>query len=137
MRMPKRMIAGRYLLGPDFYRCSNTGTAPAILKSKALANYGRLGLARGFKFVVGSQIYIEEAISAVVRGRMPTGATWTSDSNQRKVRFFKTYKAAKVAFEKLVDEAVAVNRAEKMKHQNLMSKARAGDMQAVLDLANY
>ncbi|KKN66363.1 hypothetical protein LCGC14_0471840 [marine sediment metagenome] len=137
MNMPSRMTTGRYLVGPDFYGCSNTGMAPAILKSNALASYGRLGLARGLKFAVGPQVYIADAISDVVRGRMKKGATWTNNNGLHKVRLFKTYKAAKAYFEKLVAAAIATNVAEQVRHRELLRKAKAGDQQAVLDLANY
>ena len=135
MNMPSRMKTGRYIVGPDFYGCSNTGMAPAILKSKALANYGRLGLARGFKFAVGPMLFIEDAINNVVRGRMKKGAT--ANFGQHKVRLFKTYKAAKAYFEKLVAAAIATNVAEQVKHRELLRKAKAGDQQAVRDLADY
>ncbi len=138
MNMPSRMTTGRYIVGPDHYGCSNTGMAPAILKSNALASYGRLGLARGFKFAVGPQILIGEAISALVRGRMKKGATWKHGTiTMSRVRFFKTYKAAKAYFEKKVTEAIAVNVAEQVRHRELLRKAKAGDQQAVLDLADY
>lgn len=139
MNMPSRMTMGRYLVGPDHYGCSNTGLAPAILKSNALASSGRLdGLARGFKFAVGPQLFIGEAISAMVRGRMPKGGTWKHGTVVKSnVRFFKTYKAAKAYFEKLVAAAIATNVAEQVRHRELLRKAKAGDQQAVLDLADY
>jgi hypothetical protein len=137
MNMPSRMTMGRYIVGPDHYGCSNTGLAPAILKSNALASYGRLGLARGFKFAVGPQLLIAAAISNVVRGRMKKGATWTDSNGLHKVRLFKTYKAAKAYFEKLVAESIATNVAEQVRHRELLRKAKAGDQQAVLDLAEY
>ncbi len=137
MKMPSRMTTGRDLEGPDYYGCVNSGMAPAILKSKALADYGRLGLARGFKFAVGPQLFIQDAINDVIRGRMKKGATWTRDGGHYKVRLFKTYKAAKAYFEKLVAEVIAINAAEQVKHRELLRKAKAGDVQAVLALADY
>lgn len=137
MNMPSRMKTGLYIVGPDFYGCSNTGMAPAILKSRALQSWLNVPVARGFKFAVGPQIYIEDAIKALLHGRMKKGATWTNSNGIHKVRLFKTYKAAKPYFEKIVAAAIATNVAEQVRHRELLRKAKAGDQQAVLDLAAY
>jgi hypothetical protein len=134
-KLPVRLPLGKFFVGPDFYGCINTGMAPAILKSRLLKSYDRLGLVKGFKFAVGPGLFVEDAIKDMTRGRVK-GSTWKR-SGRYTVKFFKTSKGAKAYFSRLVEKAVEVNRQEAETHRGLRAAAAAGDVQAAADLIDY
>jgi len=87
---PTRLSAGKGIVGPDWPGCINSGTAPVVMKSKLAAKY------LGKPFVAGGVYPVKwdlaKCISAAMAGRR------TDDMKRFKVRFFKTYAAAKRHF---------------------------------------
>ncbi len=134
--LPLKMKAGQILLGPDFYGCINTGIAPAILHSRILKEYPRLN--RGYRFVVGEQMYVEQAAKDLLFDRVPkTQAYIEYEDGRRSAKFFRTYKAAKNHFLFLSAEAEKRNKKIRAEHESTKARAAKGDMQAVADLIDY
>lgn len=131
--LPRRLGANHYLRGPDHYGCSNSGLAPVIMKSKDMWKFPNL--ARGFKFLVGPEAFTDDALRALMIHRKVKGRTYKRDRHV--IRFFKTYRAAKREFTKLVTDIWRDNDAARRTHAKLRDKARAGDQQAVLDLMDW
>jgi hypothetical protein len=132
--IPTRLPKGRILLGPDFYGCINTGMAPALLKSKALANFPTLS--RGYRFAVGPHLFVEQAVKALMFDRVKAGRGYY-EFDGRRVVFCKTYATAKKRFAALVEQAEAVNAKVRAEHLAVKTRAKAGDLQAVVDLIDY
>ena len=126
--IPTRLPKGRILLGPDFYGCINTGMAPALLKSGALAKFPTLS--RGYRFAVGPHLFVEQAVKALMFGQVKKGRGYYEFSGRR-VTFCKTYATAKRRFTALVTEAESVNAKVRAEHIALKTRAKAGDMQAL------
>lgn len=137
--LPTRLTLGRYVLGPDFHGCINTGTAPAMLKARVLAPNTRwASLTRGFRFAVGPHVYVEDAITALLYDRID-GKTYyeRKGHNNSRVRFFKTYASAKKYFATLVAEAEKTNARVRAEEQALRKRAVKGDLNAALGLMDY
>jgi len=134
MELPQRLGKGRGVRGPDHYGCCNTGLAPAIMKSQALCNDPKLS--NGYKFVVGPELFVDDAIRAMYTGKV-SGRTWRDHTRRYVVRFFKNYKAAKKAFQSLVDTITQENNETRDKHVALKKAASEGNPQAALDLLDY
>jgi hypothetical protein len=134
MTIPHRMPKGRILLGPDFYGCINTGMAPALLKSKALADYPTLS--RGFRFAVGPHLFVEQAVKALMFNQVKQGRGYY-EFDGRRVTFCRTYATAKRRFAVLVSAAEAANAEARAEHNALRASAKTGYLQAVLGLMNY
>ena len=132
--IPARLPLGKFVIGPDHYGCMNTGLAPGLLKSRKFKAYGNL--VDNYKFAVGPQLFIEDAISAKCFGKS-TGKTFHKVDNHYIVKFFKTAKPAKAYFEKLCQVIIESNQESRKDHQANIDKAKKGDMQAALNLMDY
>lgn len=139
--LPTRLTTGKFFVGPDFHGCINTGHAPAILKSSALAKYPTLS--RGYVFAVGPVLFVEDAIKALMYDRVPKGQAYYERDHDRRyrVRFFKTYAAAKKHFLILVAAMVSANALVRAKEQALRQQARSSNpevaLEAIVALADY
>lgn len=131
--LPSRMRDNQYLRGPDHYGCINTGLAPILMKSKDMRKFPRL--AKGFKFLVGPEMFSTDALKALMIHHKVTGRTYKRDRHT--VKFYKAYKSAKIEFTKQVKKIQDANKAEAHRHVILKAKARQGDAQAQADLIDY
>lgn len=120
--LPRTLKPGRFYIGPDFYGCCNTGTAPAILKSRHVA-----------RFFVGPELAIESAVYAVLADK----AKQVFVSGRDKVFIFKTAANAKAKFAELVKAACERNRQIAADHRRDRDLAAKGDMAAALRLGDY
>lgn len=93
-RLPHRLPVGKAVCGPEYYGCCNTGHMPVLVHSARLENF----CSRGFRFCVGDELYISDAMNAVLfpKPGKPKTSVWKTE--YATVRFFKTYKAAKKYF---------------------------------------
>lgn len=132
--LPSRMRDNQYLKGPDHYGCVNSGLAPILMKSRDMRKYP--DLAKGFKFLVGPDMFSQDALRALMINQEVSGRTYTKDGRY-KVKFYKKYKSAKVEFTRQVKKIQDANKAEAHRHLILKTKARTGDAQARLDLMDY
>jgi hypothetical protein len=141
LNLPTRLTTGKFFVGPDYHGCINTGHAPAILKSSALAKYP--ALSRGYVFAVGPVLFVEDAIKALMFDRVPEGQAYYERDHDRRyrVRFFKTYAAAKKEFSSLVAARVAANAQVRAEEQALRQQARSSNpevaLEAIVALADY
>lgn len=141
--LPKRLPLGKFIIGPDFHGCINTGTAPALLYSRVLRRWPILS--RGYRFAVGPHVYVENAISALTSGLVPSGRAYHEqrrargeiDTKRTRVRFFKTAAGAKKHFADLVAAAEAVNANVRAKEDALRRKAAKGNIGAAIELIDY
>jgi len=134
--LPLRMGMGKNIVGPDYSGCCNTGMAPAIVKSALLNEYK--SMSKGYKFVVGPELYVREAAVALLGGRLGKHkARYTRDWGRIVVRFFKTYASAKKYFMTLVNGIVAENEQQRQEHQRLREAASKGDVAAALATMDY
>ena len=136
--LPQRLTLGRYVLGPDFHGCINTGMAPAMLKSTVLHKHP--SLARGFQFAVGPQIQVEPAVRDLVFGKIPDGQSYHQPpklGRHHRVRFFKTYASARKHFQSLVQAAEEQNAKVRAEEQTLRRRAATGDIGAAMELIDY
>ena len=131
--LPSRMKDNQYLRGPDHYGCINTGLAPILYKSKDMRKYP--DLAKGFKFLVGPEMFSVDAVNALMRFHRVTGRTYKI--HRHTIKFYKKYKSAKAEFARQVKKIQDTNKAEAQRHLTLKAKARQGDMQALADLTDY
>lgn len=131
--LPSRMRDNQYLRGPDHYGCINTGLAPILYKSKDMRKYP--DLAKGFKFLVGPEMFSVDAVKALMIFKRVSGRTYKMHG--RTIKFYKKYKSAKAEFTRQVKEIQDTNKAEAQRHLTLKAKARQGDMQALVDLTDY
>ena len=131
--LPSRMRDNQYLRGPDHYGCINTGLAPILYKSKDMRKYP--DLAKGFKFLVGPEMFSVDAVKALMIFKRVTGRTYKI--HRHTIKFYKKYKSAKAEFARQVKKIQDVNKAEAQRHATLRTKARQGDMQAAADLLDY
>ena len=92
--LPRRLPIGKMVRGPEYYGCCNTGHMPVLVHSAQLENF----CSRGFRFCVGDDLYISDAMNAVLfpKAGKPKTSVWKT--KYATVRFFKTYKAAKKYF---------------------------------------
>jgi len=132
--LPSRLKDNQYLKGPDHYGCINTGFAPILMKSKDMRKFP--DLAKGFKFLVGPDMFSQDALRALMIHHKVKGRTYTRNGRY-KVKFYKKYKSAKAEFTRQVKKIQDANKAEAHRHLILKTKARQGDMQAVTDLIDY
>ena len=136
MDIPNRLLLGRMVVGPDYYGCHNTGLAPAILHSIWLQRHPLSN--RGFHYVVGPQVHLQDAARKLIAGDVPQDASFVEfGDGRRRVTFARTYKTALTRFAFLVDEITKANTAAQAQHQRLLAKAQRGDFQATLDLLDY
>lgn len=131
--LPRRLGANHYLKGPDHYGCMNSGLAPVIMKSRDMCKFPKL--AREFKFLVGPEVLTDDALRALMIHHTVKGRTYKR--GRQVIRFFKTYKAAKREFTKLVTDIWRDNDAARRTHAKLRDRARTGDQQAVCDLMDW
>lgn len=132
---PLSLHLGRKFIGPDHYGCMNTGLAPTILHSRWLHAHPKSN--RGFRYVVGPDIYLQQAAKMLIAGHVPYDETFVEFGDQIRVTFHRTYDTAKRRFAFLVKEITEANARMKARHQAVLDKARAGDMQAVIDLGDF
>jgi len=128
---PSRLGFNKGFMGPDFPGCINSGHAPALLKSKNAAVY------LDKPFMVGGSFAIKysqtECISSAMKGKK------TEDMKRFKVRFFKTYSAAKKYFLKLMED-VNMQRVEASRAKEKLDNAEfgtAGYTEALMGAADY
>ena len=93
-RLPRRLPIGKMVCGPEYYGCCNTGHMPVLMHSARLENF----CMQGFRFAVGDELYIADAMNAILfpKAGKPKTSVWKT--KYATVRFFKTYKAAKKYF---------------------------------------
>ena len=128
---PTRLPMNKGFSGPDFPGCINSGFAPALLKSKSAATY------LGKPFMVGGSFAVKfsqtDCILSVMRGKR------TKEMKRYKVRFFKTYSAAKKYFLKLM-EPISAQRKETRQAAEELRDAKFGTpgyMSALLSANDY
>ena len=128
---PTRLAMNKGVVGPDFPGCINSGHAPALLKSKNAATY------IGKPFMVGGAFAVKysqtDCILAAMRGKR------TEEMKRFKVRFFKTYAAAKKYFLKLM-EPISAQREEARAAVQALKAAKPGTpeyMSALLNANDY
>ena len=130
----KRLAPGRMVVGPDHYGCCNTGMAPALFRSKFLHDHFRYR----YKFAIGPEVFVEAAVRMLVFDKVPPGQAFVEFNGGRdRVTFAVTYKTARKRFDFLVAEITVANAAARAKHMALRTRAKAGDMAAVLGLVDY
>ena len=116
-KFPTRLALNKGVVGPDHPGCINSGFAPAMLKSE------HASAVLGKPLIVGGSYVIKyarfESVLAASRGKR------TEDMKQYKVRFFKTYAAAKKHFLKLM-EPVAAQHEEARKAVKALKAAKPG-----------
>jgi hypothetical protein len=132
---PLSLHLGQKFIGPDHYGCMNTGLAPAILHSRWLHAHPHSN--RGFKYVVGPDIYLQQAAKMLVAGQVAYDETFVDFSDRIRVTFARSYDVAKRRFAFLVKEIKENNARLKARHEAVLDKARTGDLQAVLDLGDF
>lgn len=133
---PPRLPVGRKFIGPDYYGCSNTGLAPTILHSRWLHLHPLSN--RGFRFVIGPDVHLQEAAQLLTTGKVPAGQNFVEfGGGQRRVTFARTYSVAKTRFAFLVKELLAENAKTQASQRRTLAKARSGDAQARLDLLDF
>jgi hypothetical protein len=90
--IPRRLPAGKGVVGLDWPGCINSGAAPVLLHSKSARQYlGKPFLVAG-KFLFDFQL--GESIRLAMLGKR------SREMKRWKFRAFKTYKAARSEFEK-------------------------------------
>ena len=88
--LPRRMAWGQGICGPDFPGCINSGREHSIWKSHAAEKY--VGKPFVVCFKMGWSIMKQEVLCEMLaRGKRPT-------CKEYRVRFFKTYAAARREF---------------------------------------
>jgi hypothetical protein len=116
-----RLAKGRGYKGPEFYGCYNTGVAPCIFHS------------RTGKYVVGPELRCRDA--------MREGQTLLNKRNvgegRQRVWLFKSRKPAVAKFVALAVAQEQENRAMRQEHAETLTKARKGDMAAILTLGDF
>lgn len=131
--LPQRMPLGTMFLGPDYYGCIGTGLRPAILKSSFLRDHES-----GYRFAIGPEIFVQDAVARLVRGRVPRGQAFVEfDEGRRRVTFCKTYVTAKTRFRFLCKEIDEDNAKQRRTHRRLLTRARNGDANAILRLSDF
>jgi len=113
---------GHYITGIEPIGCFNSGVAPTIARSRKAKRY------IGKEYIVGKDIEVTlnltENILAVMKGKQP------------KVKFFATKAPAIKLFEKMNRDMDQYNRDEIKQTKELRNKANAGDIEALLSLAD-
>jgi len=132
---PSRLRLGQKCIGPDHYGCMNTGLAPAMLHSRWLHEHPLSN--RGFLYVIGPDIYLQQAAKMLISGAVPADHSFVEFSDKIRVTFARTYDVAKERFAFLVNEITEQNARIRARHQAVRSKALTGDMQAALDLSDF
>ncbi len=117
-----RLERGAGYRGPEHYGCCNTGLAPAIFHS------------RTGKYVVGPEIPCRDAMRECAC--LSNKRTWGTDP-RRKVYIFKGRAAAVSKFLALCGAQILQNHEIRLEHIKTARAAAAGDMAAVLALADY
>lgn len=108
MTFPTRIAKGKLLLGPEYHGCVNTGMRPALLHSRFLAEHPRSS--RGYRFVIGPELFVQEAVTRLVMGKVPPGQAFVESAlGDWRVTFAKTYATAKKRLAFLSQEIVDWN----------------------------
>lgn len=123
MNIP-RLKPGQGIKGPEFYGCSNTGLAPSLLRSRLAGRY----LVGPELYIAGPKIVVEIATNPRKRIFHFQGKT---------VYAYRTRSSAVAKFNYLCEKANETNKRMAAEHTALKERAENGDMQAVLDLANF
>ena len=133
MNVP-RLKPGKGVKGPEPYGCFNSGAAPVILACSDAMDFTHKKIAF---YVVGPEHEVRfcKMDYRIYFIRHPKARS--CKVNSTKVYKFKTRRSAVAKFKELCDKMNEWNRAEAGNHQELLSKAKAGDAKAALDLADY
>lgn len=124
-QLPKRMKDGEMLAIPHFYGCMGE-VRTVIAKPKLFKKYSSIN-GRGFRFVVGPDLYIHDAVMAMLTGN----ATHKTKHNIRghTVYFYKNYRPAIEYFKRLFYERVETNHRLAAEHKEAQRKANSSDPQ--------
>ena len=113
---------GRYLRGPDFYGCFNTGTAPIIIRP-----------AREAVYLVGPEMTTLDTICKTTFAKNKRVFRFGKDTVYR----FKTKAAAVAKFRELAGAAQDRNDEIIKQHQADREAAKRGDLAAIARLGDY
>ena len=142
------------IIGPEPTGCMNSGFAPVIGN---YAKYFRLGAYppsyeenKKVGWVVGSEMYVAKAVYYAIGKERDKLGFWIEQPIEvndrfmlfkggtgRKVWMYQTRKPAIKRFRELVLDRLAENNGDLDTIKGLRKLANKGDMQAVLDLAEY
>ena len=128
-----RMKRGAYKVGPDFYGCSGTGTAPTVLYAPKHLSAGKDWL------VCEAEIDVERALRQNLLDHRGKKFHWSSGGPQKRngVWAFKTRANAFAKWVELCNERLDENAQMRAEHQDVLRRAQAGDMDAVAKLGDY
>jgi hypothetical protein len=113
-QFPPRLAKGKIFVGPEYYGCVNTGMRPAILHSKFMEDHP--SMVRGYRFAVGPELWVQEAVRRLVLGKVPAGQGFVESAlGDWRVTFCKTYATAKTRLEFLAKEIVTWNKQQRAK----------------------
>lgn len=124
MKIP-RLKKGQGIKGPDFYNCSNTGLAPALIFSKVAGRY-----------LVGPELFVTEFQYTRQIALQPRKRKFRFERN-RIVYAYKTRTSAVKLFRALVAAVNENNQRIAAKHRADLVAANNGDMAAALRLGDY
>jgi len=76
-RLPRRLPVGKAVCGPEYYGCCNTGHMPVLVHSARLENF----CMQGFRFAVGDELYIADAMNAILfpKAGKPKTSVWKTE----------------------------------------------------------
>ncbi len=121
MKPVPRLPMGKGFKGPEYFGCMNTGTAPSIFHSFT------------GKYVVGPELACRAAMEQFIT--LKNKRVW--DYSGRRVWLFKGRQPAVKKFAELCEAREAENDKMRQEFNELVVKARAGDIAAVLKMGDY
>lgn len=122
---------GKYLKGPDFYNCCNTGTQPILFHLEA-----RYAPQNMQYMVCEAELDYNEAIRAGIRAKtQPHFLIVTVE--KRKAWFYSNRRSAVTKFVTICNERLERNRKLQKEHQDLAARANRGDIGAALAAGDY
>lgn len=126
--LPRVLSLGIKIVGPDYTGCVNSGMQPVLWRSRTLDSQKQFPKSdTGYRYVVGPYLYVEDAVSAHIRGKCKSlwthpqfkGSRWT-------VRLFKTAKGAKEEYLRICRSLIEAN--EKDRNHIAALRATIADM---------
>lgn len=118
---------GKYLKGPDFYNCCNTGTQPILMRLEE--HYAP----KNVKYMVcEAELDYRDAIRAGIFGN-----TRVVKVGKRKAWLYRTRKSAVTKFVTICNERLDRNRKLQAEHQSLIARANKGDIGAALAAGDF
>jgi hypothetical protein len=115
---------GFQVIGPDFYRCVNTGTAPAIYRAK----HTKLWI------VCEAELDLQEALDFF---KAHSNKRVQKMASKHSAYGFKTRKPAVTKFVKICNSRLQESEYHRQQHARFSDAARNGDVGAALAAGDY